>query len=304
MRNVSLFIGALRNRGFICHIKYSKAGALLSIRQVAFGSPPSTQGTNWTRPVRSTIYSIYRSSRSILYRRSSAFTTNLTRLDASLCASAHDGLALLGWSCIGDACNAACGASWLKSYAFHAKCAGRSAARTLASSGTVSSLMRARNPRPMPRLLERLFMQIPLQISFENAEPSEAVRAAIRHEVDRLEKYQHHIIGCRVAVVAPSTKQRHGAVYRINIWVTIPPHKNIVVSHQPSDKPSHVHELRSRSRTRSRPRDTKSRLWANAQTAKSSSMRSKLMVEFQGFLQTTASLRHRMDARSTSIVTA
>jgi ribosome-associated translation inhibitor RaiA len=73
-------------------------------------------------------------------------------------------------------------------------------------------------------------MQIPLQISFENAEPSEAVRAAIGHEVERLEKYQHRITGCRVAVVAPSTKHRHGAVYRINIWVTIPPHENIVVS--------------------------------------------------------------------------
>src|ERR1700738_1838698 len=35
---------------------------------------------------------------------------------------------------------------------------------------------------------------------------------------------QHHITGCRVAVVAPSTKHRHGAVYRINIWVTIPSH--------------------------------------------------------------------------------
>ena len=84
-------------------------------------------------------------------------------------------------------------------------------------------------------------MQIPLQISFENAEPSEAVRAAIGHEVERLEKYQHRITGCRVAVVAPSTKHRHGAVYRINIWVTIPPHENIVVSHQPSDDRSHMH---------------------------------------------------------------
>jgi cold shock CspA family protein/ribosome-associated translation inhibitor RaiA len=84
-------------------------------------------------------------------------------------------------------------------------------------------------------------MQIPLQISFENAEPSEAIRAAIGHEVERLEKYRHHITGCRVAVVAPSSKHRHGSVYRINIWVTIPPHENIVVSHQPSDDQSHVH---------------------------------------------------------------
>ena len=80
-----------------------------------------------------------------------------------------------------------------------------------------------------------------MQISFENSEPSEAVRAAIGHEVKRLEKYQHHITGCRVAVVAPSAKHRHGAVYRINIWVTIPPHGNFVVSHRPSDDQSHVH---------------------------------------------------------------
>ena len=84
-------------------------------------------------------------------------------------------------------------------------------------------------------------MQIPLQITFENAEPSNAINAAIEHEVERLEKYQRHITGCRVAVVAPSTKHRHGAVYRINIWVTIPPHENIVVSHQPSDDRGHVH---------------------------------------------------------------
>src|SRR2546425_2218907 len=115
-------------------------------------------------------------------------------------------------------------------------------------------------------------MQIPLQISFENAEPSEAVRAAIGHEVERLEKYQHHITGCRVAVVAPSTKHRHGAVYRINIWVTIPPHENIVVSHQPSDDRGHTCTSRSRSRTRSRPPDAKSRLWHNARAARSSSI--------------------------------
>jgi ribosome-associated translation inhibitor RaiA len=85
-------------------------------------------------------------------------------------------------------------------------------------------------------------MQIPLQISFENADPSEAVRSAIGREVERLEKYQHHITGCRVDVVAPSAKNRHGAVYRVNIWVTTSPHENIVVSHQPSsDDRSHVH---------------------------------------------------------------
>src|SRR5437763_14181823 len=114
-------------------------------------------------------------------------------------------------------------------------------------------------------------MQIPLQISFENAEPSEAVRAAIGHEVERLEKYQHHITGCRVAVVAPSTKHRHGAVYRINIWVTIPPHENMwSATNLPMTGATCT--SRSRSRTRSRPPDAKSRLWHNARAARSSSI--------------------------------
>src|ERR1700680_3287225 len=133
---------------------------------------------------------------------------------------------------------------------------------------------------PVP---ERLFMQIPLQISFENEERSETVRTAIGHEVERLEKCQHHITGCRVAVVAPSTKHRHGTVYRINIWVTSPPHENIVVSHQPSDDQSHVH-VEVAIKTRSRSPDAKSRLWHNARAARSSSTRSKLMAVFRRFL--------------------
>jgi ribosome-associated translation inhibitor RaiA len=98
-------------------------------------------------------------------------------------------------------------------------------------------------PMKLIHLPERQFMQIPLQISCEHTDLSEAVRAAIEHEVERLEEYQHHITRCRVAVVAPSAKHHQGAVFRINIWVTIPPHENIVVSHQPNDDRGHEHVL-------------------------------------------------------------
>jgi ribosome-associated translation inhibitor RaiA len=98
-------------------------------------------------------------------------------------------------------------------------------------------------PMELVHVPERQFMQIPLQISCEHADLSETVRAAIEHEAERLEEYQHHITGCRVAVVAPSAKHHQGAVFRINIWVTIPPHENIVVSHQPNDDRGHEHVL-------------------------------------------------------------
>jgi hypothetical protein len=50
-------------------------------------------------------------------------------------------------------------------------------------------------------------MQIPVQVTFEGTEPSDAVRFAIGHEVERQEKQNHHMVGCRVAVIAPSHQQ-------------------------------------------------------------------------------------------------
>ena len=122
--------------------------------------------------------------------------------------------------------------------------------------------------------------------------------------MERLEKYQHHITGCRVAVIAPSTKHRHGSVYRINIWVTIPPHENIVVSHQPSDDRSHVHvEIAIKDAFAA----ARHQIEALTQRANGNIKlhEVELMGEFQRSLQKTMGLsRHRMDARSTSIVTA
>jgi ribosome-associated translation inhibitor RaiA len=84
-------------------------------------------------------------------------------------------------------------------------------------------------------------MQIPLQVTFEGSEPSDAARVAIEHEVERLEKHNRRITGCRVAVIAPSQKHRHGTGFQIHIWITIPPHENIVVNHAPSDDTRHEH---------------------------------------------------------------
>ena len=84
-------------------------------------------------------------------------------------------------------------------------------------------------------------MQTPLQVTFEGSEPSDAVRIAIEHEVERLETHNRHIIGCRVAVIAPSHKHRHGTGFQIHIWLTIPPHENIVVDRTPWDDARHEH---------------------------------------------------------------
>jgi hypothetical protein len=73
-------------------------------------------------------------------------------------------------------------------------------------------------------------MQIAPQITFEGSESSDAARDVIIREMARLETHNKRITGCRVTVIAPSNKRRHGTGFQVHIWLTIPPHENIVVN--------------------------------------------------------------------------
>jgi hypothetical protein len=44
-----------------------------------------------------------------------------------------------------------------------------------------------------------------------------------------------------VTVIAPSHKHRHGTGFQVHIWLTMPPHRDIVVNHAPSDDSRHEH---------------------------------------------------------------
>jgi hypothetical protein len=84
-------------------------------------------------------------------------------------------------------------------------------------------------------------MKIPPHVTFEGSEPSDAARAVIFNEMKRLETHNNRITGCRVTVIAPSNKHRHGTGFGVHIWLTIPPHGNIVVNHAPSGDARHEH---------------------------------------------------------------
>jgi len=88
-------------------------------------------------------------------------------------------------------------------------------------------------------------MQIPLQVSFEGFEPTDALRAAIDREAERLEQHDRRIIGCRVAVIAPSDKHRHGTGFQVHLWITMPPHENIVVDRLPPGERRFEHAERA-----------------------------------------------------------
>ena len=83
-------------------------------------------------------------------------------------------------------------------------------------------------------------MQMTPQISFEGSPSSDAARSQIIAEIERLEGHNKRITGCRVKVIAPHN-HRHGTGFEVHIWLTIPPHRNIVVDRAPANDRRHEH---------------------------------------------------------------
>ena len=65
-------------------------------------------------------------------------------------------------------------------------------------------------------------MEIPLQITFLDIEPSEAVEAGIREKAGKLEQFYDHIMSCRVVVAAPHSHHHKGNLYQVRIDITVP----------------------------------------------------------------------------------
>lgn len=77
-------------------------------------------------------------------------------------------------------------------------------------------------------------MQTPLLVAFQGCQSSDAVRAAINREFERLRTHDHHIASGLVTVIGPSDHYRHGEGFQIHIVLTVPPNENVVISNSHS----------------------------------------------------------------------
>jgi ribosomal subunit interface protein len=82
-------------------------------------------------------------------------------------------------------------------------------------------------------------MQVPLQISFRDMEPSAAVEDRIRERAAKLDRYYERIMGCRVVVEAPHRRHHQGKLYHVRVDLTVP-QGELVVSREPVNH--HAHE--------------------------------------------------------------
>ena len=84
-------------------------------------------------------------------------------------------------------------------------------------------------------------MQVPLEIAFRNMQPSESIKAEIESEAKRLEKFSDRITSCHVTVIGPTDHHQHGVPYKVDIYIAMPEHKDIVVSKTHGDVKQHEH---------------------------------------------------------------
>src|SRR5918996_3670158 len=73
-------------------------------------------------------------------------------------------------------------------------------------------------------------MEIPLQITFRNLPPSEAIEKNIREKTSKLASFYGRITSCRVIVEAPHRHHHKGKAYQVRIDLTVPGGE-IVINH-------------------------------------------------------------------------
>ena len=82
-------------------------------------------------------------------------------------------------------------------------------------------------------------MQLPVQVTFRNMEPSAAVEAEVRDRVAQLDTLFDRITGCRVMVEAPHRHHHKGNLFHVRIALTVPG-RELVVGRDPAAH--HAHE--------------------------------------------------------------
>jgi ribosomal subunit interface protein len=83
-------------------------------------------------------------------------------------------------------------------------------------------------------------MKIPLEVTFLNMDPSEAVEARVREKAKRLERYFDRMTHCRVVIEAPHRNLHKGKIYHVKIDIGIPGRANVLVNRD--TEADHTHE--------------------------------------------------------------
>ena|SRR3989344_1663050 len=65
-------------------------------------------------------------------------------------------------------------------------------------------------------------MQTPLQVTFRDVPPSEAVETRVREKADKLDRYYDRIMGCHVVIEMSQRHKHQGKLHSVRIDLTVP----------------------------------------------------------------------------------
>jgi len=86
-------------------------------------------------------------------------------------------------------------------------------------------------------------MQAPIEIAFQHCKPSEEIRAEVAKQAKRLEKFSDRITSCHVAIAGPQTRHRQGDLFKIDVRIAMPEHRDVIVARTHGDAPEREHPL-------------------------------------------------------------
>ena len=113
-------------------------------------------------------------------------------------------------------------------------------------------------------------MQIPLQISFRNMDPSPAVEAIVREKAAKLDRFFDRIVSCDVTIEAPHRHHHKGKLYKVRIDIGIPG-KDVHVNQEGPKNQAHE-DINVASATPSTPRCASSKIMCGGSEATSNPM--------------------------------
>ncbi len=94
-------------------------------------------------------------------------------------------------------------------------------------------------PGPETMTIGGFAMQVPLQISFEHVEQSDAIEARIRDETEKLEQFYPRLTSARVVIARPQNRHHKGDTYAVRIHLTVPGAPDLVVNRDPGETGAH-----------------------------------------------------------------
>jgi ribosomal subunit interface protein len=78
-------------------------------------------------------------------------------------------------------------------------------------------------------------MKIPVQVTFQDFTPSEALDTAVRERATKLEQFHPHMISCRVVVSRETRHHQQGNAFTVHFDIKVKGHEIAITRHADED---------------------------------------------------------------------